>query len=438
MKRHLHTSAFVLLLCSMLIASGCTATGNALINSELAPSSQQSSAAEYSEPESRQESSISESGASSGPESSAEESKASKNQKNNNKPAAESSDSGKESSAESSEEQRSVIIKESSSEEISEPESSIVLPQVSAQSEETASQPVQVSETHESPLPESQPETSAVSRTESPAPSKVSKPESSAPSKVSKPESSAPSKVSKPESSAEASVSKPSVSQTSTNNVDKLYGKKLGAVGDSVVYGHKETGFAGLIAQDHNMKLQNLAVNGATIARDIPYRGNPDKNRICIPDRAQKLDKDCDFIVTDGGYNDFVNGVPLGELTKKGEAPDPYTFYGGLERLCRTLISKKPKDGILFVITHKVKHADNALGLSFEDYRYAILQVCGKYDIQVLDLYAGELTMLYFEHNKTAGEYTQLGQGNIHPTELGYRKYYLPRIEERLELMIKE
>lgn len=426
MKRPFYTSAIALLLSTLIITSGCASTGNALFNSEQPDTSSQTvseDASSVTEDASVPESSIP-SSSEEGSDTVSEESRTSPGHKSNNKPAPESKS---ETSAESPADDSYEAIEESpegSSEIITEdtlPETTDVI------------LPVQQPETASEFVIESSYETGQESSAPAESPESITIPAAVTP------ESSTAPADDKTESSLVQEESIPVKTQSITaSDLEILQGKKLGAVGDSVVFGHREKGFAELIAEDHNMTLQNLAVNGATIARDIPYKGNTEKNRKCIPDMAQQLDNDCDLIVTDGGYNDFVNDVPLGELTEGGNVPDPYTFYGGLERLCRTLVFKHPKDGILFVITHRVKHSDNSLGLNFADYRFAILRVCAKYDINVLDLYAGEPTQLYFENNKTEGIYTQLGQGNIHPTEKGYREYYLPGIEERFYYMTKE
>lgn len=204
-----------------------------------------------------------------------------------------------------------------------------------------------------------------------------------------------------------------------------IYGKKLGVTGDSVCYGHMlGTNYAQIIATNNNMTLSNTAQNGYTIATGV--------NATAISDVVELIDVDSDYVLLEGGYNDFRQNVPLGALTSNhvySGTLDTTTFYGALEKMLRYLFNnfKEAKKG--YVISHKVSICDtpNTIGLTFGNYETAILNACGKYGVPVLNLYRTAGVTLLLDDN-TIGMYTQVNQGQIHPNVLGYNLFYVPSI----------
>ena len=69
------------------------------------------------------------------------------------------------------------------------------------------------------------------------------------------------------------------------------------------------------------------------------------------------------------------------------------------------------------------------LGLTFEDYYNAIITVCNKYSINVIDVYKDS------DYNTAYQEYkadTLNGDG-VHPLQKSFFKYYMPIIEKSMK-----
>lgn len=150
---------------------------------------------------------------------------------------------------------------------------------------------------------------------------------------------------------------------------DRLYGKRIGAIGDSYVYGHTlgtDKVWLKKLADRKNMTAYNYGVNGGLISGD----GG-------VVTRYANMVSDLDYIVVFGGHNDASNSVPIGE----DDSTDITTFKGALNVLCKGLQTKYPKARILFMTpTHR--KGDEL------PYCQAMKDICSKYGIQVYDTYA--------------------------------------------------
>ena len=115
-----------------------------------------------------------------------------------------------------------------------------------------------------------------------------------------------------------------------------------------------------------------------------------------------------DVITVFGGVNDWgqSNPTPLGTI----DDTDASTFYGALKVLCEGLLTTFSKSLIIFLTPlgnngfGGFASDKNILGLTVYDYSKAILEVCAKYKIRVIDIcansmlnpYVSELKSLYF------------------------------------------
>ena len=150
---------------------------------------------------------------------------------------------------------------------------------------------------------------------------------------------------------------------------DRLYGKRIGAIGDSYVYGHSlgtDKAWLKKLADRKNMIAYNYGVNGGLIS------GNGG-----VVTRYENMNSDLDYIVVFGGHNDASNSVPIGE----DDSTDITTFKGALNVLCRGLQTKYPKARILFMTPSHRKGNE-------PPYCQAMKDICYKYGIQVYDTYA--------------------------------------------------
>ncbi|MBR1763486.1 MAG: BppU family phage baseplate upper protein [Eubacterium sp.] len=152
--------------------------------------------------------------------------------------------------------------------------------------------------------------------------------------------------------------------------------------------------------------------------------------------RIDSLSANADIITVFGGTNDWISPsyyppyvyyYPLGKFGDN----DGSTFFGALDVLCRGLLNKYPKKTILFITpmenaSQSIVNGLNVAGNSVRDYADAIIEVCGKYAIPVLDLCRNAgFTALNPTQNST---YFTDG---VHPNSAGHLKMsYL--IEQKL------
>ena len=113
-----------------------------------------------------------------------------------------------------------------------------------------------------------------------------------------------------------------------------------------------------------------------------------------VVERLDGIDDAADIYIVFGGVNDFSRNVPLGELG----STDVHEFYGALDYLIRTITARSPRAKLVFMTPCKTsgKHEKdipasdelNHLGLTQVAYVRAMLEVCDRYSVPVIDLYA--------------------------------------------------
>lgn len=219
----------------------------------------------------------------------------------------------------------------------------------------------------------------------------------------------------------------------------KIYGKKLAVDGDSITYGQGYLGgYAKIIGEMYNMTVQNNAVGGATLATGTTT--SEGKNRHWICDGISGLDDDADYVLVSGMFNDFWNNVPLGSLTvnKYNSVLDDTTVIGAVERICRELIGKYPTKKIGFLIAHSPndwyrKDYTGAVSetANMTSYHDAIISALNKYSIPYCDLY---MNSCFGTEITSLKKYTAKNDG-IHPTEEGYKLFYVDKIVSFLETL---
>ncbi|MDF2537405.1 MAG: hypothetical protein K0S76_426 [Herbinix sp.] len=192
--------------------------------------------------------------------------------------------------------------------------------------------------------------------------------------------------------------------------------------GDSIMYGHGYVGgFAKIIADRNNMTYENIAVSGATITPN-QLQSDGTTLRHSISGTINNMRDDADYIILEGGVNDSSLGVPMGMLTGKFDYTSTLntdTFCGAFENMLKQTIARYPGKKIGFVITHKMLSA-------FEAYYVNMISALQKWGIPYCDLYVGIPSLNYIANLKTT--YTVNADG-WHPNELGYRKFYVDRVE---------
>ena len=218
----------------------------------------------------------------------------------------------------------------------------------------------------------------------------------------------------------------------SNKNENILEGKTIAFVGDSISYGTNfHGGYGALIGSQCSMTVTNTSKGGATIAENVPWSEGADGARPYIYDLLTDASgTDYDYVILEGGVNDFWAHVELGALTEDFEADfDTSTYAGGLEKLLSATHELYPDSKIGYVIIHDPFTYNAEDG--FEPYYEMTKAACEKWGVPYLDLYSqnntetgvnvkdAEQNKLYFASNDRPD-----GDG-CHPNELGYQTIYV-------------
>ncbi len=220
------------------------------------------------------------------------------------------------------------------------------------------------------------------------------------------------------------------------NSENPLKNAKIGFIGDSICSGGNfEGGYARIISENYGITAINEALGGSALSRGIKWDENSDGFRPSIIDMLDALPDDLDYVVMQGGLNDFWGHVKLGEI----DSADELTYSGALNALFSKAKADYPKSKLGFIITH------NAFTYDAEGYYEAFYQrtkdICDKHGISYLDLYSqnnqnvgvnvkdAEMKRIYFESNERPG-----GDG-VHPNKFGYEEIYAKPIMEWLRTL---
>lgn len=129
--------------------------------------------------------------------------------------------------------------------------------------------------------------------------------------------------------------------------VNYINGKKIVAIGDSMVKGHSLSDsqtWLYKIANRNNMEYVNYGYNGCTLAYVDTLNGYYPKE-VSVYARYQSMVNDADYVLVFAGTNDCAREVTLGEEN----SDDPTTFYGALNLICQGLLDKYPNKKIAFI-----------------------------------------------------------------------------------------
>ena len=202
-----------------------------------------------------------------------------------------------------------------------------------------------------------------------------------------------------------------------------LYGKKAAFTGDSICYGAGAAGgYPAIIGANNSMTISNTGQTGATLATGTTVDG---VNRGWICNKVANMPTNYDYYIVEGGVNDAAGdvGVQLGALSNGYTATlDTTTLYGAVESICKTLQTTFAGKKYGFLIPHNCYGQTHVWNTQF---RPAIKECCKKWGVPYLDL--SEKTA---QLNNVAAlrVYTANGDG-WHPTENGYKLFYVDKIE---------
>lgn len=223
---------------------------------------------------------------------------------------------------------------------------------------------------------------------------------------------------------------------------DRLWGKTVYAVGDSITYGANNSytnaggksvpvSYVTKIAMRHNMRLTNKARGGATLVLH-----DTTNDMACIRKQVGSLitnSQEPDYVVLSGGYNDAQYDAnttdhaksPLGAIVPADSAGanayvtstdnfDLNTVCGTVEYLIGQLRSKYPRAKLLYVLTYRVatQYRWGAL------YAPAIKEICRKWAVPVVDLTQDGNMMVNPNYPQNELIFTD----GIHPNDEGYER----------------
>lgn len=203
------------------------------------------------------------------------------------------------------------------------------------------------------------------------------------------------------------------------------------ADGDSIAYGAGADGYsyADMLRDEYGFDVTKTAVNGSTFAQNA----NDEKD---ITKRVvENFDGGYDYAIIEGGVNDYYFSMPIGEIAESStEEFDTSTTCGGLEEIFCHIRKTSPDTRIYFLATHKTNDFDSAKnkqGLTYLDYYNAILKICDKYCVTVIDCHEDSALDTSDENMKKAYTFKTSSKPDgdgIHPNLEGYKKYYMPTI----------
>ena len=206
-------------------------------------------------------------------------------------------------------------------------------------------------------------------------------------------------------------------------------GKNGSFVGDSITYGYDPDNIGSQIENNwvklvgDNLGLANVNNDGIN-ASVIAVNESDPTNRAPIVDRITSIDSDADLIVIHGGSNDYnYEWSPFGDVdTDFGDSATKYTFCGALDIICRSLISRYPAKQLVFITPIKRSNsAANSIGKTLSDYADAIIHVCGRYGIPVLDLYRNlNIVPSYIGTSDASPHQALYIPDSVHPNEDGH------------------
>ena len=205
------------------------------------------------------------------------------------------------------------------------------------------------------------------------------------------------------------------------NADDPLNGKIFLFIGDSICYGEGADGksYPFWVKTYHpEAHVYNFGLGGMPM-------GAREDNEYTLMARIDKGEFEyfrnkADYIILQGGINDIIMGIPLGECRgEKNEPINPYTFCGGLEYALQYFTENFPDAAVYYMSTYPGKAQE--LEMQEEQWN-AAEEIAAKWNITYIDLFHA-IPMETLE-----GEYDTW----LHAPAVVHEKLILPVIENVL------
>ncbi len=195
-----------------------------------------------------------------------------------------------------------------------------------------------------------------------------------------------------------------------------LTGMTINFLGDSITEGFgiadSSKLYHQIICKKHNLKYAwNYGLGGTRIARQLLPSKEATKWDLSFGIRAEAMQRCADAVVVFGGTNDYGSGdAPFGDMG----STDSFTFCGAVNSLILKLKEDFSRSKIIFVTPIHRTGEDNPSApdsKTLKDYADAILQICLRHSIPVIDLFAINPINPYD---------TNLLPDGLHPSEEGH------------------
>lgn len=202
---------------------------------------------------------------------------------------------------------------------------------------------------------------------------------------------------------------------TGENLSNPLTGKILSVNGDSICAGERYAGgYAGIIGTDNGMTVQNIAVSGGTIANVSGHH--------CISGTISDMRSDADYVILEGGINDSSEGVTLGTISSGYDATlDTSTFAGAFETMLKAALNRFPTAKIGYIFVHKTNFGSFKSTDGANSYYGIAKAACEKWGVPYCDLNVLAPPIPFVDSLLSYSD-------GVHPTEDGYRLFYVPKI----------
>lgn len=209
---------------------------------------------------------------------------------------------------------------------------------------------------------------------------------------------------------------------TGENMSNPLTGKILSVNGDSICAGERYAGgYAGIIGTENGMTVQNIAVSGGTIANVSGHH--------CISGTISDMRSDADYVILEGGINDSSEGVTLGTISSGYDATlDTSTFSGAFETMLKAALNRFPTAKIGYIFVHKTNFGSFKSTDGANSYYGIAKAACEKWGIPYCDLNTLCPPIPFVDSLLSYSD-------GVHPTEDGYRLFYVPKITAWLKTL---
>lgn len=207
-------------------------------------------------------------------------------------------------------------------------------------------------------------------------------------------------------------------------------GKLILSFGDSIMYGlgNNDNGIADMIAEKYGMSVMDFSISGATFGICADQSHIADQI-----ETAAAAQIDPDIILIDGGTND-VKMTSRGSMSAGKQLADfnESTFAGGFEYAAYLLTKNWKNVPVVYVRAHDMGRRDDDVE---QDFGELALRIADKWGFASVDIYND--TDFCTELDSQRDAYTlykdKLGYSDgVHPTALGYAKYYLPLVADKI------